>query len=82
MIGDAVNATNAHSRKTGESWIMLHLNPSTRTPPVGCPLLIQLPNGKLVRAERREWAASHNDNLSFYMPCGGLIIGRYPWAYP
>ena len=60
----------------------VHLNPASRTPPVGCPLLIELPNGQLQQAERREWARSHSDALAFYLPTGGLIVGRYRWTYP
>ena len=60
----------------------IHLNPATQTPPVGCPLLIELPDGQLLRVERREWARSHSDALAFYLPNGGLIMGRYRWTYP
>ena len=60
----------------------VHLNPASQTPPVGCPLLIELPNGQLQLVERREWARSHSDTLAFYLPAGGLIIGRYRWTYP
>ena len=60
----------------------IHLNPATQTPPVGCPLLIELPNGQLVQVERREWARSHSDVLAFYLPDGVLIMGRYRWTYP
>ena len=59
-----------------------HLNPSSRTPPVHCPLLIELPGGQLLRVERREWARSHSDMFAFYLPDGSLITGRFRWAYP
>lgn len=58
------------------------LNSACRTPPVNCPLLIELPSGELVRVERREWARSHSDSLAFYLPDGGLIMGRFRWTYP
>lgn len=60
---------------------MTHMNPATQTPPVGCPLLILLPSGRLVQVERRQWAASHNEQLEF---CGDGIgyWGRYEWTYP
>ena len=28
---------------------MTHMNPATQTPPVDCPLLIRLPDGRMVR---------------------------------
>ena len=62
----------------------IHLNPASQTPPVGCPLLIELPNGQLQLVERREWARSHSDALAFY-PLDGdgwMITGRYRWTYP
>lgn len=60
---------------------MLHLNPSTRTPPVDCPLLILLLSGRLVRVERRQWAASHSEPLEFHGDGIGYW-GRYAWTYP
>lgn len=59
---------------------MLHLNPPTQTPPVGCPLLIKLPGGQLVRVERRQWAVSHSAPLEFY-GAGIGYWGRFPWTY-
>jgi hypothetical protein len=58
----------------------LHLNPTTRTPPVNCPLLIQLPTGRLVRVERRQWVTSHSEPLEFYGEGIGYW-GRYEWTY-
>lgn len=60
---------------------MPHLNPATRTPPVGCPLLIRLQNGRLVRVERRQWAVSHSEPLEFHGN-GICYWGRYEWTYP
>lgn len=60
---------------------MMRLNPATQTPPVGCPLLIRLPTGRLVRVERRRWATNHNDPLEFYGDGIGYW-GRYEWTYP
>ena len=60
----------------------MHLNPETQTPPVGCPLLIELPGGSLIRVERREWAKSHDCPLMFYTETGAMIVGRYRWTYP
>lgn len=60
---------------------MPHLNPATRTPPVGCPLLIRLPTGRLVQVERRQWATSHDDPLEFHGEGIGYW-GRFPWTYP
>ena len=59
-----------------------HLNPASRTPPVDCQLLIELPSGQLVQVERREWARSHSDALTFYLPNGSMIAGRFRWTYP
>ena len=59
----------------------IHLNPASQTPPVDCPLLIEV-DGQLVRVIRRQWARSHNAPLAFYRPDGVLIMGRYRWTYP
>ena len=60
----------------------IHLNPASQTPPVDCPLLIEMPDGKLLRVERRDWARSHSEQLVFYTTCGRQITGKFRWTYP
>ena len=59
----------------------IHLNPASQTPPVDCPLLIEV-DGQLLRVIRYEWARSHSDVLYFYLLDGGMITGRYRWTHP
>lgn len=57
-----------------------HLNSKTHTPPVDVPLIIEV-DGQLMRAERKHWARSHNDDLEFHTE-NGIVRGRFSWTYP
>ena len=60
----------------------MHLNSSDILPPVSCPLIIQMPCGRLVKAERTGHVESKDRDLEYRTSDGSVIVGRFSWAYP
>lgn len=58
------------------------MNRPERLPPVDCPLLIELPDGSRVRAERTRHVAARGLGMEYRLSDGSLIIGAFPWTYP
>ncbi len=59
----------------------VHLNSADKLPPVGCPLLIELPSG-LTRAERTGIIADKANSMEYRTADGRMVYGRFPWTYP
>lgn len=60
----------------------MHLNNPDVLPPVGCPLIIQMPCGRLVKAERTGHVESKGRDLEYRTSDGAVIVGRLKWTYP
>lgn len=58
------------------------LNPPERLPPVCCPLVIELPCGRLVRAERTGHVEQRGREMEYRLDDGRLIVGHFKWSYP
>jgi len=59
-----------------------HFNHAEHLPPVGCPLLLRLPSGGHVRAERTGFIADKSREMEYRMVDGSLLRGRFDWTYP
>lgn len=58
-----------------------HLNSPDVLPPVSCPIIIQIPCGKLVRAERTRHIEQRNRDMEYRLEDGRVVVGRYRWTY-
>ena len=61
---------------------MIHLNNPEHLPPVNCPLMLELPNGQLVKAERTSFIADRSRDMEYKLESCETITGRYRWTYP
>lgn len=55
---------------------------NTHLPPVGCPLLIRLCCGSMVRAERTAHITNKLAEYEVRLEDGTLLKGRSQWTYP
>lgn len=66
--------------------VSYEFNSPDRLPPVDCPLVLWIPPGLLVRAERTGFIESKDRHMEYrVMGWEGepvLITGRYAWTYP
>lgn len=60
----------------------LKLNPPEMLPPVGCPLLIQVEEARVVRASRTSHIADKSRQMEYQTEDGGVLHGRFWWTYP
>lgn len=60
----------------------LQLNPASHLPPVACPLLIEVSEGRLVRAERTGFVERKDRLLDYRLETGEMLTGRFRWTYP
>lgn len=60
----------------------VHLNPESVLPPVDTPLLVLIPDGRLVNAVRPTFLASRNDQITYRFEDGSEFVGRLRWTYP
>ncbi len=60
----------------------LDWNHPSRLAPVGCDLLIKLPNGSVVTAFRTSHLAHKEGQIEYRLPDDSLITGKFPWTYP
>jgi len=60
----------------------MHMNNPEHLPPVACPLLLELPGGQLVKAERTGFIADRSRNMEYLLESGETISGRLRWTYP
>lgn len=58
-----------------------HFNPPSTLPPVATPLLIRLPCGAVLQAERTCYLADRDGQMEYRLQDGRLITGRYDWTY-
>jgi len=58
-----------------------HFNQPERLPPVGCWLLIQLPDGSTLKVRRTGYIASKDRLMSYQMEDGTIINARFRWTY-
>ena len=65
-------------------------NPPEKLAPVDCPLLLLMPEGKVL-AQRTKYVTDKSDQYEYelleleggvYKGTGKLFTGRYPWTYP
>jgi len=61
---------------------MIHLNSPEHLPPVNCPIVIALPCGKIMKAERTSFIADRSRDMEYRLESGETIKGRYRWTYP
>ena len=59
----------------------MHLNSPDLLPPVECPIVIQMPCGNLVPAERTRHIESRNRDMEYRLSDGRLVVGRFKWTY-
>lgn len=57
-------------------------NPPERLPPVGCPLLIQIPYGRIERAVRTGYLENRSQQMEYELESGEVVRGRFLWTYP
>jgi hypothetical protein len=60
----------------------LKFNPPERLPPVGCWLLIRLPDGTVVQAKRLSHIQTRELAMEYQLETGLVIKGRFDWTYP
>lgn len=60
----------------------LDWNHPSRLAPVGCDLLIKLPNGSVITAFRTSHLAHKEGQIEYRLPDNSLITGKFPWTYP
>jgi len=60
----------------------LKLNPPEMLPPVGCPLLIQVEEARVVRASRTSYIADKSRQMEYLLESGETLLGRFWWTYP
>lgn len=61
---------------------MIQLNSPDHLPPVDCPLVVELPNGELVRVERTSHLVSRERDMEYRLDSGETFMGRMRWGYP
>lgn len=60
----------------------VHLNSESLLPPVDCPLLIRIPTGALVKAQRDEWLSKKDGEIAYRLYDNSIVRGRFRWTYP
>lgn len=58
----------------------LHFNPASALPGVDSMLILQVGDARVL-AKRAEYSTSKDSTLHFHLPCGGALMGRFPWTY-
>lgn len=59
-----------------------HWNRPEHLPPVGCPLVIQVPTLGVLRCERTSHVADRSQELTYQIKPGWTLTGRFMWSYP
>ena len=59
-----------------------HLNHASALPPVACPLVIDVPQRGMLRAERTSFVTQKGNEMEYRLSDGSTIIGRFRWTYP
>lgn len=59
-----------------------HFNSPSTLPPVGCPLLLRLPCGAVLQAERTGYLQDRGGQMEYRLQDGRVISGRYEWTFP
>ena len=60
----------------------LHFNQPERLAPVGCYLLIQMPDGSVLMVRRTSHIQKRGRAMDYELSDGTIITGKYPWTYP
>jgi len=59
------------------------LNSNSLLPPVGCPLMVEIPELEaLVEARRTGFIGKKSDDMEYELFTGRKIHGRLRWTYP
>lgn len=58
-----------------------HFNPPSMLPPVGCPLLLLIGTGAVVKAERVTYLTDRDGMMDYRLADGSVITGRFWWTY-
>lgn len=59
-----------------------HWNRPEHLPPVECPLVIKVGEHTWLACERTGHVADRSQELTYRLPSGFLIKGRFEWTYP
>ncbi len=68
--------------RLAELEVDVHLNPASVLPPVDTPLIIRIPDGRIVKAMRPIFLTNRNDLILYRFEDGSEVEGRFPWSYP
>jgi len=59
----------------------LHWNSPDVLPPVGCPIVLRI-GCAVVQAERTAHIERRDREMTYQLPGGQVLTGRYEWSYP
>lgn len=57
-----------------------HWNSPDVLPPVGCPIVLRI-GCAVVQAERTAHIERRDREMTYKLPTGQELVGRYPWTY-
>lgn len=57
-----------------------HWNSPDILPPVGCPIVLRI-GCAVVQAERTAHIERRDREMTYKLPTGQELVGRYPWTY-
>lgn len=60
----------------------LEWNHPSRLAPVGCELLIKLPDDRVVTVFRTSYLTQKDGEIEYRLPDNSMITGKFPWTYP
>ena len=58
-----------------------HWNSAESLPPVGCPIVLRI-GCAVVQAERTAHIERRDREMTYKLPTGQELVGRYEWSYP
>lgn len=58
-----------------------HWNSPDVLPPVGCPIVLRI-GCAVVQAERTAHIERRDREMTYKLPTGQELVGRYEWSYP
>lgn len=66
-----------------DDWAILypHWNSPDVLPPVGCPIVLRI-GCAVVQAERTAHIERRDREMTYKLPGGQVLTGRYEWSYP
>lgn len=60
----------------------IRFNAPEHLPPVGCQLLIKLPDGTVLKVRRTSHIQTRDSEMEYECEDGTIITGRHSWTYP